>query len=134
MYRKQPEMIYYAMPYGPEISEIGKMIISHCSDGNGEDRKISDLLKGHTARRRSSHFLSLGCLTSSLEYEENGSRGAAGIIAGGWGLVQTSQTLHQNKPPNYSQEPSYGNSQHAPPLTNGLRKCGIYTQWNFMQP
>jgi hypothetical protein len=20
------------------------------------------------------------------------------------------------------------------PLTNGLRKCGIYTQWNFMQP
>jgi hypothetical protein len=21
-----------------------------------------------------------------------------------------------------------------PPLTNGLRKCGIYTQWNFMQP
>jgi hypothetical protein len=19
-------------------------------------------------------------------------------------------------------------------LTNGLRKCGIYTQWNFMQP
>jgi hypothetical protein len=29
---------------------------------------------------------------------------------------------------------SYGNSQDAPPLTNGLRKCGIYTQWNFMQP
>jgi hypothetical protein len=24
--------------------------------------------------------------------------------------------------------------QDAPPLTNGLRKCGIYTQWNFMQP
>jgi hypothetical protein len=23
---------------------------------------------------------------------------------------------------------------YAPPLTNGLRKCGIYTQWNFMQP
>jgi hypothetical protein len=22
----------------------------------------------------------------------------------------------------------------APPLMNGLRKCGIYTQWNFMQP
>jgi hypothetical protein len=21
-----------------------------------------------------------------------------------------------------------------PALTNGLRKCGIYTQWNFMQP
>jgi hypothetical protein len=31
-------------------------------------------------------------------------------------------------------QPSYGNSQDAPPLTNGLRKCGIYTQWNFMQP
>jgi hypothetical protein len=29
---------------------------------------------------------------------------------------------------------SYGNSQDAPALTNGLRKCGIYTQWNFMQP
>jgi hypothetical protein len=29
---------------------------------------------------------------------------------------------------------SYGNSQDAPPLMNGLRKCGIYTQWNFMQP
>jgi hypothetical protein len=28
----------------------------------------------------------------------------------------------------------YGNSQDAPPLTNGLRKCGIYTQWNFPQP
>jgi hypothetical protein len=34
----------------------------------------------------------------------------------------------------YLQWPSYGNSQDAPPLTNGLRKCGIYTQWNFMQP
>jgi hypothetical protein len=22
----------------------------------------------------------------------------------------------------------------CPTLTNGLRKCGIYTQWNFMQP
>jgi hypothetical protein len=22
----------------------------------------------------------------------------------------------------------------APLLTNGLRKCGIYTQWNFTQP
>jgi hypothetical protein len=31
-------------------------------------------------------------------------------------------------------QPSYGNSQDAPALTNGLRKCGIYTQWNFMQP
>jgi hypothetical protein len=30
--------------------------------------------------------------------------------------------------------PSYGNSQDAPLLTNGLRKCGIYTQWNFFQP
>jgi hypothetical protein len=28
----------------------------------------------------------------------------------------------------------YGSSQDAPPLTNGLRKCGIYTQWNFTQP
>jgi hypothetical protein len=25
-------------------------------------------------------------------------------------------------------------SQDAPLLTNELRKCGIYTQWNFTQP
>jgi hypothetical protein len=31
----------------------------------------------------------------------------------------------------FSQQPSYGNSHDAPLLTNGLRKCGIYTQWNF---
>jgi hypothetical protein len=24
-------------------------------------------------------------------------------------------------------------SQDAPLLMNGLRKCGIYTQWNFIQ-
>jgi hypothetical protein len=30
--------------------------------------------------------------------------------------------------------PSYGNSQDAPLLMNGLRKCGIYTQWNFTYP
>jgi hypothetical protein len=28
----------------------------------------------------------------------------------------------------------YGNNQDAPLLMNGLRKCGIYTQWNFTQP
>jgi hypothetical protein len=27
-----------------------------------------------------------------------------------------------------------GAGQDAPALMNGLRKCGIYTQWNFMQP
>jgi hypothetical protein len=32
-----------------------------------------------------------------------------------------------------SQQPSYGNSQDALLLMNGLRKCGIYTQWNFTQ-
>jgi hypothetical protein len=31
-------------------------------------------------------------------------------------------------------KPSYGSSQDAPLLMNGLRKCGIYTQWNFSQP
>jgi hypothetical protein len=30
--------------------------------------------------------------------------------------------------------PSYGNNQDAPLLTNGSRKCDIYTQWNFTQP
>jgi hypothetical protein len=29
---------------------------------------------------------------------------------------------------------NYGSSQDAPLLMNGSRKCGIYTQWNFMQP
>jgi hypothetical protein len=29
---------------------------------------------------------------------------------------------------------SDGNSQDAPLLMNGLRKCGIYKQWNFTQP
>jgi hypothetical protein len=28
----------------------------------------------------------------------------------------------------------FGNSQDAVLLTNGLRKCGIYTQWNSTQP
>jgi hypothetical protein len=31
-------------------------------------------------------------------------------------------------------KPSYGNSQDAPLLTNGLIKCDIYTQCNFTQP
>jgi hypothetical protein len=26
---------------------------------------------------------------------------------------------------------NYGKSHDAPLLTNGLRKCGIYTQWSF---
>jgi hypothetical protein len=34
----------------------------------------------------------------------------------------------------YSQQPSYGNSQDAPLWMNGLRKCGVDTQWNFIQP
>jgi hypothetical protein len=29
---------------------------------------------------------------------------------------------------------TYGNSQDAPLLINGLRICGIYIQWNFIQP
>jgi hypothetical protein len=33
-----------------------------------------------------------------------------------------------------AQKPSYGNSQDTPLLTNGLRKYGIYTQWNFILP
>jgi hypothetical protein len=33
----------------------------------------------------------------------------------------------------YSQYPRYGNRQDSPPMMNTLRKCGIYTQWNFTQ-
>jgi sugar/nucleoside kinase (ribokinase family) len=29
---------------------------------------------------------------------------------------------------------SYGNNQDASLLMSGLRKCGIYIQWNFIQP
>jgi hypothetical protein len=32
----------------------------------------------------------------------------------------------------YSQYLSYGNSQDASILMNGLRKCDIYIQWNFI--
>jgi hypothetical protein len=34
----------------------------------------------------------------------------------------------------YSQSLSYENNQDALLLINGLRKCGIYIQWNFIQP
>jgi hypothetical protein len=34
----------------------------------------------------------------------------------------------------YPQWPSFGKSQDAPQLKNGLRKCDIYTQWSFIQP
>jgi hypothetical protein len=34
----------------------------------------------------------------------------------------------------YSQQLSYGNSQDAPQLMNGLGQCGNYAQWNFTQP
>jgi hypothetical protein len=34
----------------------------------------------------------------------------------------------------YSQQLSFGNSPDAPQLMNGLRKCGIYKQWNIIQP
>jgi hypothetical protein len=34
----------------------------------------------------------------------------------------------------YLQQLNYRNSQGAPLLTNGLRKCGFYRQWNFTQP
>jgi hypothetical protein len=36
--------------------------------------------------------------------------------------------------PHVKKAKTNGSSQDAPPMTNGLRKCGIYTQWNFMQP
>jgi hypothetical protein len=58
-----------------------------------------------------------------------------------WGYTQKNVTqvtpealAHPCLLQHYSQQPSYANSQDAPLLTNGLRKCGIYTQWYFMQP
>jgi hypothetical protein len=43
-------------------------------------------------------------------------------------------SAHQCLLQHYSQSLSYGNSQDAPLLMNGLRKCGIYIKWNFIQP
>jgi hypothetical protein len=52
-----------------------------------------------------------------------------------WGYIQKNATQITPEAPaflcllqRYSQEPSYGNSQDAALLTNGLRKCCFYTQ------
>jgi hypothetical protein len=49
-------------------------------------------------------------------------------------LVTTKAAAHPCSLQHFSQRSSYRNSQDAPPPMNGLRKCGIYTQWNFTQP
>jgi hypothetical protein len=59
-----------------------------------------------------------------------------------WGYIQKTVTqvtpeqrhLHTHAYCSTIHNSQDGNSQDAPPLMNGLRKCGIYTQWNFMQP
>jgi hypothetical protein len=47
-------------------------------------------------------------------------------------ILKSSEHLCLFQP--YLQQPSYGNSQVAPLLKNGLRKCGIYKHWNFIEP
>jgi hypothetical protein len=58
-----------------------------------------------------------------------------------WGFTQQNVTqvipelpAHPCLLQHYSHDPSYGNSQDAPLLMNGLRKFGIYTQRNTTQP
>jgi hypothetical protein len=58
-----------------------------------------------------------------------------------WGYIQRNVTkatpeasAHPCLLQYYSQWLRYGNSQDAPLLANGLRKCGIYIQWNSTQP
>jgi hypothetical protein len=54
-----------------------------------------------------------------------------------WGYTQSNATQVTTEAlahPGLFTITSYGNSQDAPLLTNGLRKCGIYTQWNSTQP
>jgi hypothetical protein len=52
-----------------------------------------------------------------------------------WGYIQRNATqVTPEAPAHLCLLQPYGNSQDAPPLTNGLRKCGIYIQWNFTQP
>jgi hypothetical protein len=52
-----------------------------------------------------------------------------------WGYTQRNATQVTPEAPAHpcllQRYLSYGNSQDASLLTNGLRKCGIYTQWNF---
>jgi hypothetical protein len=38
------------------------------------------------------------------------------------------------EPPKHTGEKTVSSRNGARPLMNGLRKCGIYTQWNFTQP
>jgi hypothetical protein len=47
-----------------------------------------------------------------------------------YGEEKKNEVLFQDR----NQVLSYGNSQDAPLLTNALRKCDVYTQWNFIQP
>jgi hypothetical protein len=56
-------------------------------------------------------------------------------MKGNWRKYCTESNLKTNNYEHNFQElkPSNGNSQDAPLLMNGLRKCGIYTQWNFTQ-
>jgi hypothetical protein len=58
-----------------------------------------------------------------------------------WGYIQRNVTQVTPEAPAhpcllqcYSQQPSYGNNQDAPLLTDGSRKFDIYTQQNFTQP
>jgi hypothetical protein len=58
-----------------------------------------------------------------------------------WGYTQRNATHVKTKSlftacllQHYLQQLSYGNSQDALQLMNGLRKCDIYAQWNFTQP
>jgi hypothetical protein len=48
--------------------------------------------------------------------------------------ITTKAPAHPCLLQHYLQKLSYGNSQDAPQLMNGLRKCDIYIQWNFIQP
>jgi hypothetical protein len=50
------------------------------------------------------------------------------------GVLQAGSDTGGALKPQKGRQASYGDSQDAPLLTNGSRKCGIYTQWNFMQP
>jgi hypothetical protein len=49
-------------------------------------------------------------------------------------IVTPEAPAHPCLSQHYSQCSRYGNRQDAPLLKKRLRKCGIYTQWNFIKP
>ena len=56
-----------------------------------------------------------------------------------WTYIRTKIYLKETQAParslqHYSQYPGHGNNQNVYQQMTGLGRCGIYTQWNTIQP